>query len=366
MKSLLIVVLIMVVLLPGYGCKQPQSQKPTETTGEPKQVPPPAPAEPNTTAKTENKAPAEPNTAAKTESKAPASSGVVAKVNGVEITGTRLDREVTNLTRYYQDQIPPEQLQQAMGNMRKQALENLINQQVLISEADKTGIAVTDDEVANKYKELSSEYPSEDKFKEQLAAIGLSEVLLRQEILMSLKIQKLIESVSPAKEPTDEQISAYYNQNMDKFQMQEQVKASHILFTVKADDPPEKRTERREALVKLRNDISNGADFATVAKANSDCPSKDQGGDLGFFTRGRMVKPFEDAAFQLKVGELSDIVETQFGYHIIKVTEHKDAQTVPIEQAKEQIKQMLNQEDRDKVINDYLTKLRDTSKIEYL
>ena len=110
--------------------------------------------------------------------------------------------------------------------------------------------------------------------------------------------------------------------------MPEQVRASHILISTKPidpnADPNQAKAQAKDKAEELLKKVKDGADFAALAKENSDCPSNAQGGDLGLFPRGQMVKPFEDAAFALKVGEISDLVETQFGYHIIKVTEHQD------------------------------------------
>lgn len=105
--------------------------------------------------------------------------------------------------------------------------------------------------------------------------------------------------------------------------MAEQVQASHILLMYKgsARSTATRSKEEAEAKIKeLKNELAGGADFAALAKQHSDCPSGERGGDLGAFGRGQMVRPFEEAAFQMQVGEVSDVVETDFGYHLIKRT----------------------------------------------
>ncbi|MBF0102618.1 MAG: peptidylprolyl isomerase [Desulfobacterales bacterium] len=145
---------------------------------------------------------------------------------------------------------------------------------------------------------------------------------------------------------SDEELKSYYEQNKARFNEQEQVKASHILV---------KTEEEANAILK---ELKAGKDFAELAKQKSECPSKEKGGDLGWFTKGRMVREFEDAAFKLKKGETSGLVKTQFGYHIIQQTDYKPEHTKNFEESKPQIIQMLKKQKIDKNIEDVKTKLR--------
>jgi peptidyl-prolyl cis-trans isomerase C len=134
---------------------------------------------------------------------------------------------------------------------------------------------------------------------------------------------------------------------------------------MKPDDSEEVKKEKHDKLSGLRSEIVNGADFSDTASKHSDCPSKSQGGDLGFFSREMMVQPFSDAAFNLKTGGLSEIVETQFGYHLIKVTDHHEAGIPPLEQVKEDIKNFLGQQNQQQAFEKYIGELRKNSEIEY-
>ena len=140
----------------------------------------------------------------------------------------------------------------------------------------------------------------------------------------------------------DDEIADYYELNLDKYDRPEQAKARHILFKVPAEATPEQdQTAKAMAEDVLKKAREDGADFAQLAKLYSEGPTAEKGGDLGWFTREQMVKEFADAAFAAKPGEVVGPVKTQFGYHVIKVEEHKEAGRLPLEEVKEQIKKQL-------------------------
>jgi peptidyl-prolyl cis-trans isomerase C len=199
-----------------------------------------------------------------------------------------------------------------------------------------------------------------------MAAMGLTPDILRQEVRESLRIESLLsKNLGDVKKPTKEEIDAFYKEHAKEFQTPERVHASHILVATKPDDSAEVKAQKRQQLAQMQDEVKKGGDFAQLARDHSDCPSKSQGGDLGYFERGKMVKAFDDVAFQMKPGEVSDIVETQFGYHLIKVSEHQQAGTVTREQADKDISGFLEQQNRQKAVEGYLQKLRGTAKIEY-
>jgi peptidyl-prolyl cis-trans isomerase C len=193
----------------------------------------------------------------------------------------------------------------------------------------------------------------------------------KQRIKKGMGYQKLMDTQWAGKiNVTEDDAKNYYSENKTKFETPEQVKASHILITPDANDP---NTDPNQAKVKakakaedLLKQIKGGADFAELAKTNSgDTYSAIQGGDLGFFGKGQMLPAFEKAAFALKPGQVSDIVETQYGYHIIKLTDHKDANTIPFEQAKDDIVKMLTQTKQADFAEKYIASLKADAKIVY-
>jgi peptidyl-prolyl cis-trans isomerase C len=291
---------------------------------------------------------------------------MIVKVNGKEITRSDLDQATEVILSQYRDQIPPGQIEQARGAFRRQALESLINQTLLIQEADRQGIEPPKEAVDARLGQISGRFSSPEAFRKVLESMGISEQDFRNDVTQNLKVESLLakklENVAKA---TPEQVETFYRENPQHFKTPERVRASHILIAADPDDPPAEKAQKRERLARLQKEIQAGADFAEVARKNSDCPSKAQGGDLGYFERGNMVKPFEDVAFQLKAGEVSGIVETQFGYHLIKVVDHQKAGEVPLEEARDDIAAYLDRQNRDEAAQGYLKELRANARVEY-
>ena len=293
-------------------------------------------------------------------------STMVVSVNDEVITVSDVDRATDILLAQYRNQIPPDRVAEARTTLRKQATENLINQSLLLGEAEKQGIQPEQQAVDARYAEVSGRFSSPEEFQSAMASMGLSKDAFEDEIKQDLKIESLLDGqMKEVKKVTEEDVSAFYRDHPESFQASEQVRASHILMRVEATAPAEDRSQKRLELAGLKGQIEKGADFAELAGEHSDCPSKERGGDLGYFEKGKMVKPFEDAAFAMKVGDVSEVVETQFGYHLIKVTDHQDPRTAPFEEVKGQIENLLNRQARDKAVGEYLTQLRGSAKIEY-
>ena len=166
--------------------------------------------------------------------------------------------------------------------------------------------------------------------------------------------------------PTDAQVREFYDKNPDKFKQEEAIRASHILIPAdeKADDATKKKA-RAEADSVLK-ELQAGGDFAELAKKHSKDGSAAQGGDLNFFPKGQMVPAFDQAAWALKPGQISDVVTTPFGYHIIKVTDHRAASTVPFDQVSGRIKEYLAQQQKQERAQAFIESLKQKAKIEVL
>ena len=293
---------------------------------------------------------------------------MIAKVNGTSITATDVEKEVTNIVAQYQGQMPPEQIESMMPNIKKQALETQINKIILVAEADAQSIQPTPEQVKEELDSVISRFPSETAFEEQLVKVGIPKTQIEDGIEQQIKINMLI-GQSIAKEDitvTEDELTTFYQENPESFQAPEQVQAAHILFKFEENAPQSLKDQKRLEMAGILGRIEKGSDFGEMARAHSDCPSKEQGGDLGLFERGKMVKPFEDAAFNLNAGELSDIVESPFGYHLIKVLDKKEPETIQLEAAKNQLTDHLRQRKEQDLFIAYVDQLRAGAEIEYV
>ncbi len=292
---------------------------------------------------------------------------IVVTVNGKEITGASFNQQLSALLQQYSLRIPPDQLTKMQPMLRQQAVATLVNQELMLEDAEREGIVPDEKAVDAEIEKIVEQFPSREELDAQMKRAGVTMDNLRQDITRNLKIQMLVDKLfSPDTKATDEEILAFYNDNPDQFQQPEQVEASHILIKVEPEDTDAQKAEKREQLAALQQQIAGGADFAALAEANSqDVGSAQKGGSLGYFGRGMMIKPFEDTAFALQSGEVSDIVETRFGYHLIKVTGKKEAGIVPLEEVKEQVGVFLVNQKRQQAIGEFLKKLHEGASIEY-
>jgi len=268
---------------------------------------------------------------------------------------------------------PPQYAAQVQKQFRQQTLENLIAERLLDEQVIASQIKITETDVTAEITKTGAQQRPPmtlEEFQKRVEAQGGNFAQVRKEFEKGMGYRKLMESLWGDKiKVSDEEAKKHYDSNVKDFEKPEQVRASHILVkTAPTDpntDPNQVKAAAKTKAETLLKQVKDGGDFAAIAKGNSDCPSAAQGGDLGFFTRGRMVKPFEDAAFAMKVGQVSDLVETQFGYHIIKVTDHNDASVTPFEQAKPKIVDELSGEKRNGITKQYIQMLKAKAKVEY-
>ena len=224
-----------------------------------------------------------------------------------------------------------------LAALKNDILDGLIEREVLYQESQKAGIKINDQKIDEQLAAIKKRFPSEAEFKTALSKMNLTEDEVKMQISRGLAIRALIEQQIASKIViTDAETKAYYDGNPQMFKQPAQVKASHILIKVDAGADDAKKAEARKKIETVQQKVKAGGDFAELAKEYSEGPSNTRGGDLGFFRRGQMVKPFEDAAFAMKANEVSEIIETRFGYHIIKVYEIKPDQTLAYADVKDQ------------------------------
>jgi peptidyl-prolyl cis-trans isomerase C len=290
---------------------------------------------------------------------------MVAKVNGQVITNQEVAEAEGQLMQQFGGRVDPQQMAGMKDVVRKQAIDNVIGRVLLNQAADREGVEATKDELDARMAEIRAKAGSDETYSQGIAMLGMSEETFREEMGNALRVEKLLMKHRDVPEVTDAEVTAYYNENKARFQQPERVEASHILIGTDPEDTAEEKALKKTEAENVLAQLKGGADFAEMAQQHSICPSKEKGGDLGYFQRGQMVKPFEDAAFSLGVGELSDIVETKFGYHIIKVTAHEDARDIPLEDARAGISLFLDGQRKNDAMADYVEELRKAATIEY-
>jgi peptidyl-prolyl cis-trans isomerase C len=264
------------------------------------------------------------------------SAEVVAKVNDEEILQSDVDDVMAIFVMpQFQAQNPGQELP---AEQKTQIEANIVNQLVteklLLQAAAKENITADDTLIAQRLEQVKAQRPdiAEDQLKALLEKDFIIQQLIQQEVMAKIEIP-------------DEEVRKYYDEQKDQFSEPEQVQASHILIQVAQDATQEDKDAAKKKIEDVLVLAQEGKDFAELAKEYSEGPSKTNGGDLGFFPKGAMVKPFEEVVFALeKEGDISGIVETQFGYHIIKLTGKKAAREVSFEEVKDQLKQGLLQQ----------------------
>jgi peptidyl-prolyl cis-trans isomerase C len=292
--------------------------------------------------------------------------GAVATVNGVEITQDDFDKEMARVRSQFA-RSGRSLKESPLPDIKDRVLETLINRELLYQESQEKGIKVDDAEVNQQVDSLKKRFPNEEEFKAALKEMKISEDELKSQIRKGMAIQQFVDKdlVKDVK-VSEKEVEDFYKNNPDMFKQPEQVRASHILIKVDAQADKSAKDEANKKIKEVQKKLEAGEDFADLAKAYSEGPSKVNGGDLGYFGRGRMVKPFEDAVFKLKPGEVSGMVETPFGYHLIKVVDKKPASVVSYEDAKGRIAQYLEQNIKEKVLERNLEDMRKKAVIETL
>jgi peptidyl-prolyl cis-trans isomerase C len=285
---------------------------------------------------------------------------VVARVNGEAVPKADFDRLIRQMEVQAGQAVPPER----RNEIYRAVLDQIVTYTALIHETRARGIQVTPAEAKQvsdaKIAELRQQIPDQAAFNKALKDRDMSLDRLRSDIRNDLAINKMIETeLAAAPAVTDDEVREFYEKNPDEFKG---VRASHILIRPEGFDEESKKKARTAAADVLKQ-ARGGADFAELAKKHSTDGSAQQGGDLGFFTKGAMVPAFANAAFALQPGQISDVVETQFGFHIIKLAEHRD---IPIAEATPKIRDFLTSKRRDERQQAFVAEVKSKSKIEVL
>lgn len=269
-------------------------------------------------------------------------SDVVISVNEKEITHGEIMQGVQMNMMQISQRVPPQQLAQMAGQMYRNVADTLVANLLLTQAAETSGLAVSDEDLAKEVASIAANAPEGTSLKDVLAQNKIDFDEWKDDLRKQMLVRKLVEEkTADIPEATAAEIATFYETNADEFKVPETVTASHILLAFTPEDTDETKAQKKEEIEKIRADILAGGDFAAIAAEKSDCPSKARGGDLGTFARGQMVPEFEEAAFTQETGTVGEVVETQFGYHLIKTTAHEPAHIRSLSEVKDQVKNYL-------------------------
>jgi peptidyl-prolyl cis-trans isomerase C len=283
---------------------------------------------------------------------------VVARVNDEAIERWEVDAAVREITLANLHPLP----QSERDELVRAVLDRLIEHHLASQAARARGVAATDGEVDEDLRQLRLEQPL---LNQRLETAGISTEQLRHQRRLSLDMAKLLRAAAPRAPVSDAEVRAYYRDNQDRFMLPEAVTASHILIRATPDAAPDERAAARRRAVETRDQVLGGADFGRMARdVSEDAGSALAGGLVGTFPRGRMDPAFETAAFSVKPGEISEVVETPFGFHIIRVDEHVAGRMQTFEEVRGDIQALLSERTEQEALDRLIDEARRAAKIE--
>ncbi len=315
----------------------------------------------------------------------------LAIVNGEAIMSTEFDDIIVPILDQYKHNAPAaEQTPEKITDLKMRVLNQMIDDRLAKQEAKKKNIKVAKREVEQGISQVRQRFPNETAFNEELRRSNLTMPQFEKRIEDQLMVMKLVdqEVKSKTKMPTEDEIKAFYanvqkkmegkNLGLDKKSEDEigtmaklfkkagaeKVRARHILIRVDKNATQKERADALKKIQGIKKQLDEGADFSDLAKKYSEDPgTKDQGGDLGFFSAEDMVPEFAKAAFATEVGKISGVVTTYFGYHLIKVEEKRAARKLTYEDLKNDIQDFLFQKEAQKNYEKWIADLRAKSNI---
>lgn len=282
----------------------------------------------------------------------------VAVVNDKKIPMEELEQNI-DMVRSSYDEMGFRLEDHQLDELKKIILDSLIEKELLLQESVAKGIQIDPAAVEAEIDKIKKDFEDAEAFVQRIEEMGYTLDFLKNEIRSNMTIEALIEQELASKVTvSDEDIKSFYDANIENFQIPERIRARHILIGNTSGE--------RTKIDEIRISIQNGADFQDLAKEHSVCPSAQNGGDLGYFSRGQMVAPFEEAAFALEIGEVSDVVETRFGYHIIRLEDRQAEETKSLEDVKDNIAKEIRRQDVASRVQPYIASLKQKYTVEIL
>ena len=289
--------------------------------------------------------------------------GVVATVQGKEISETKLQKSIEYYLQKQGSSVAAVRDPKLYKKIRDKVLDDLIGQQLLWSAAQKDNVIAPDEEVKSAFDKYLANFENPEKFKEKLTEIGFNEDSFREDIKQQMSARKwLQDKVIKDVSVTKAEIHDFYQKNISKFTEPEKVRTRHIVTKISPEASEEEMGKAMKRMQAIKQALDSGVDFEILATQKSEDTSAANGGDLGYFERGGLVKSYEDIAFNLAPGEISKIFQSSFGLHIVKLIDKKPEVIHPESDMEDQIASKILKEKADIAVEETIFSLRQAAK----
>ncbi len=287
------------------------------------------------------------------------------KINGREIPESAIRYEYDRLIKFYSDHMTAERLKELSSQLMEKAREQAVGSALLYQEAQKLDIRVSREEVEERFQQMVQNAGGKEAFDGMMKNQGLSEDVVRTSIEQGRKVDLLVErKLSDIADPTEKDIEDYYEKHKSDYVKPEMAQVQHILVKPNSDDESDKETARSK-LLSIRDRIDQGAKFSDEAAAHSECASGAKtGGSLGWVQRGMILPELDEAIFSLGVGEISDAIESQLGFHIVRKTAHENGGDASYDEARDKVREYLRHLYRGRAISQFVEELKEKAVIE--
>lgn len=286
------------------------------------------------------------------------------KINGEPIPEEAVQYEMRRLVQFYSEHMNTEELKAHLPEMKQKAVDQVVGAKLLMNEADKLDIQVPQKDVDARLKGMKDDVGGDDAFAEVLKKQNIDEAQVIDGIQRGKRMDLLIEQITQGlDDPTEDEIDKHFDEHAEDYFRQDRVQAQHILLKP-ASEKLEDRQTSKSKLMELRNRIQLGEKFDDIASQFSECPSGGKsGGSLGWFARGMMIPEFDDAVFAMELEELSDVVETPLGFHLIRLNGVEEGGPVTLDEVADKVREYLRHGKRGRIISAHVEDLKKKTEV---
>lgn len=290
---------------------------------------------------------------------------MVIKVNGQAIPESAIMAELRRLLDFYSRHMTREELGRNMATLFAKAKEHAIGTRLLVDEVLRRHVDVPESEVDAALADMAKKAGGDRALDAMLGKQGISRDQLRGSIRVGKQLDRLVARITAAvPECPEEDVRKFYEEHSDRYVAPDEAQVRHILMKPASGGEADKAAAQSQ-LESLRHRIMEGEDFAGLAAAHSECPSgKQTGGSLGWVKQGTTVPEFDAAVFGLEIGEISEVVETSLGLHIIEKLDQTEGEPMPYEEVRDRIRDLLTHERKGHALSEYVARLRQDAKVE--